>query len=131
MTRSVLIVDDSFLMRTVIRNIVSSDPNITILGEAVDGAEALDKVVELEPDVVLLDIEMPHMDGIEYLKRARLVSNAKVVVISSVTQLGSPLALQAYRLGANTVIPKPSGVLSMDLEQKRGADILQAIRDCA
>ncbi|MFZ5757549.1 MAG: response regulator [Pseudomonadota bacterium] len=130
-TRRILIVDDSFLMRRVIRNIVERDPALEIIGEARDGVEALERVLELSPDVVLLDIEMPRMDGIEFLRRAQLVSDACVIVISSVTQLGSPQALEVLDLGAADILPKPSGVLSVDFEEQRGHALLEAIHRCA
>jgi len=127
MTTRVLIVDDSLLMRTVIRDIVASDDAFEIAGEAVDGIDALDKVRELKPDIVLLDIEMPRMDGIETLKQLLLISTAPVIVVSSVAQLGSAQAMEARRLGAVEVIAKPSGALSLDLESKRGHDIVHAL----
>jgi two-component system chemotaxis response regulator CheB len=128
MPHSVLIVDDSGLMRNTIRQIVAIDPELEVAGEAEDGAVALEKIRALKPDVVLLDIEMPKLDGIAVLKRARLTSTAKVIILSSLAQLGSPQALEARRIGAADVIAKPSGTISLDLKAKRGSDILRAIR---
>ena len=87
--------------------------------------------MELNPDVLTLDIEMPRMDGLEALKRLRLFSKAKVIVVSSSAQAGSRTALEARREGAFAVIPKPSGAVSMDLRQKKGHEILQACRKAA
>lgn len=126
----VLIVDDSFLMRRIIRNIVEKDESFDIVGEASDGAEALEKLTETNPDLILLDIEMPRMDGLEFLKRYRLVSRARVIIISSVASIDSPQAATALKLGAADIIPKPSGVLSVDFEEKRGAELLEAIHRC-
>ena len=128
MPYSLLIVDDSGLMRNTIRQIVAVDPELEVVGEAEDGAVALEKLRSLKPDVVLLDIEMPKLDGIAVLKRARLTSPAKVIILSSLAQIGSPQALEARRIGAADVIAKPSGTISLDLKAKRGSDILRAIR---
>jgi two-component system chemotaxis response regulator CheB len=62
------------------------------------------------------------------LKRARLTSSAKIIILSSLTQIGSPVALEARRLGAAEVIAKPSGTISLDLEARRGSDILRILR---
>jgi two-component system chemotaxis response regulator CheB len=129
--RRVLIVDDSFLMRRVIRNIIERDPGLEVIGEAADGIEALEQVASLDPQVILLDIEMPRMDGIEFLRRAQLITDACVIVISSVAQLGSPQAMEVLALGAADILPKPSGVLSVDFEEQRGHALLDAIARCA
>jgi two-component system chemotaxis response regulator CheB len=129
-TFKVLIVDDSFLMRRIIRNIVENDPALNIVGEAEDGVVALEKVSELSPDIVLLDIEMPNMDGIEFLRRSRLVTSAKIIIISSVARLDSHEAREALALGAADIIPKPSGVLSLDFEEKKSRELLDAIHKC-
>lgn len=129
--RRVLIVDDSFLMRRVIRNIIERDENLAVAGEAADGMEALEMVASLDPEVILLDIEMPRMDGIEFLRRAQLITDACVIVISSVAQLGSPQAMEVLALGAADILPKPSGVLSVDFEEQRGHALLDAIARCA
>jgi len=127
---SILIIDDSFLMRRVIRNIIESDSSFTVCGEASDGEDALKKVQELVPDVILLDIEMPRLDGIGFLKRAKMVTEATIIVISSVTRPGSPQAMEALALSVADIIPKPSGVLSLDMEDERRDDLLEAIHQC-
>jgi len=126
----VLIVDDSFLMRRVIKNILETDPSFNIVGEAVDGLDALEKAAELSPDIILLDIEMPKLDGIGFLKQAKMLTDAIIIVISSVTRLGSPQAMEALDLGVADIVCKPSGVLSMDLEQERSDELLEAIHQC-
>ena len=128
MTKKILVVDDSFVMRTLIKDILSVDPELLVVGEATNGIEALEKVRLLQPDVLLLDIEMPGMDGIECLKRLKLMSPAKVVIVSSVAQVGSPQAVEARMLGAVDVISKPSGALSLDLKSKKGSDIVKMSR---
>jgi len=124
----VLIVDDSFMMREIVKDIVSADSAFEIVGEAENGQECLDLAKEHKPDIILLDIEMPVMDGLEALKRLKLVSQARVLIISSVAQIGSSHATQAREFGAFDVVAKPSGALSMDLEAKKGSDILNAMR---
>ncbi len=128
MAKNVMVVDDSFMMRTLIADIVKSDPDLKVVGEAENGKIALEKVAKLAPDVVLLDIEMPEMNGLEALKRIKLSSRAKVIIISSVAQVGSPQAMEARRLGAFDVIAKPSGSMSLDITAKKGSDIVKAIR---
>ncbi len=123
-----MIVDDSFVMRAIVGEIVKTDPGLEIIGEAEDGQEALEKVRTAKPDVILLDIEMPRMDGVEFMKRLRLVSRSKVIVISSVIQLGSPQAAEIWKLGVSEVIEKPSGALSLDLQEIKGAEIVKAIK---
>ncbi len=122
----VLIIDDSFVMRTLIRDILSSEPQFNVVGDASDGKEALDKVKVLEPDLIFLDIEMPVMDGLEFLKRYKLMGSAKVIIVSSVAQLGSKKAIMAKAMGAFEVIAKPSGAMSLDLKTKKGHEIVKA-----
>ena len=117
--KRILIVDDSFVMRALLRGIVTSDPDLEVAGEATNGLEALQQVKEMAPDLVLLDIEMPHMDGIECLKRLRLMSKVPVIIVSSVAQAGSPQAIEARKFGAAEVIAKPSGAMSLDLNAKK------------
>jgi two-component system chemotaxis response regulator CheB len=126
--KNILIVDDSFVMRALLRGIVTSDPDLAVVGEATNGLEALQNIRELNPDLVLLDIEMPHMDGIECLKRLRLLSKVPVIIVSSVAQAGSPQALEARKFGAAEVIAKPSGAMSLDLNAKKGHEIVTAAR---
>jgi two-component system chemotaxis response regulator CheB len=126
--KNILIVDDSFVMRALLRGIVTSDPDLAVVGEATNGLEALQNIKELKPDLVLLDIEMPHMDGIECLKRLRLMSRVPVIIVSSVAQAGSPQALEARKFGAAEVIAKPSGAMSLDLNAKKGHEIVTATR---
>ncbi len=126
----VLVVDDSSLMRRVITDLVKQAGDLDLVGEAVDGLEALDRAQALQPDVILLDIEMPRMDGLGFLRAARLRIPARVIVVSSLARLGNPASREALALGASDIIPKPSGVLSLDLAAARGAALLAAIRGC-
>lgn len=128
MAAKVMIVDDSVMMRVLVKEMIGSDPELEVVGDAANGQECLERAKVLKPDLILLDIEMPVMDGLECMKRLKLVSRAKVVVLSSVAQLGSEAAVEARRLGAVEVIAKPSGAVSLDLKQKKGHDIVQAAR---
>jgi two-component system, chemotaxis family, protein-glutamate methylesterase/glutaminase len=128
MTKSILVVDDSFVMRTIIKDIVESDPELKVVGFAENGKTGLQKTRELRPDLIILDLEMPEMSGLDMMKRLALVSKAKVLVVSSVGQAGSPQAVEARRLGAVDVIAKPSGAMSLDLQAKKGHEIVQAVR---
>ena len=127
MTR-IMIVDDSIMMRSVIADIVTSDPDFDVVDRAGNGHEALEKLRANDCDIVLLDIEMPVMDGLEALKRLRLISRAKVIVVSSSAGVGSSAVVEARRQGAVAVISKPSGTISMDIKEKKGHEILQACR---
>ncbi len=126
--KRILIVDDSFVMRALLKGIVTSDPDLEVAGEATNGLEALQQIKEIAPDLVLLDIEMPHIDGIECLKRLRLLSKVPVIIVSSVAQAGSPQAVEARKFGAAEVIAKPSGAMSLDLNAKKGHEIVTASR---
>ncbi len=128
---SVMIVDDSVMMRSVIAEIVQADPDFNVVGRAGNGCEALEKLRASDCDIVLLDIEMPRMDGLEALRHLRLISKAKVIVVSSSAHAGSRTAVEARREGAFAVIPKPSGTVSLDLGQKKGHEILEACRKAA
>ncbi|MBP2227582.1 response regulator [Azospirillum agricola] len=128
---TILLVDDSVLMRTIIGDIVRSDEELSLVGAAENGKVALEMVKSLKPDIVLLDIEMPEMSGLEVMEHLSLTSRAKVVIISSVAQVGSPEAGEARALGAVEIIAKPSGTMSLDLAHKKGHDIVVAIRRAA
>ncbi len=128
MTRKkVMVVDDAAMMRLVIRNMLGQDPKLHLAGFAANGKEALERLDKVQPDLILLDIEMPEMDGLEFLRHARLKSRARVVVLTSVAPRGSAKAMQALALGADVVISKPSGAVSYDLEEKRGSELRQTI----
>lgn len=103
----ILIVDDSALVREILSKGLSSDPMIEVVGTAVDAYQARDKIVELKPDVVTLDIEMPKMDGITFLTRLLPQYPIPVVVVSSLTQKGKETTLKALEAGAIDFVSKP------------------------
>ncbi|MCD6459819.1 chemotaxis response regulator protein-glutamate methylesterase [bacterium] len=120
----VLIVDDSSFMRQELTRIISSDPQIEVIGTAFDGVQALKKAEELKPDVITLDIEMPQMDGLTALKHIMISNPTPVVIISSITQRGAEQTLEAMRLGAIEIIAKPSGTISLDIKEQ--SEIIKA-----
>jgi two-component system chemotaxis response regulator CheB len=129
--KNVMIVDDAALMRLVITNLLNSDKRYNIVAHCQNGAEALAELKKTQPDVILVDIEMPEMDGLTFLRHARLKTRAKIVILSSVAGSGSPQARQARELGADAVLQKPSGSISFDLAEKMGAEILATLRKVA
>lgn len=127
--RRVLIVDDSFIMRRLVKEIVESDADLTVCGSAENGKVALAMVRSQKPDVILLDIEMPEMSGLETLRRLGLRSPSKVVILSSlVADEDAAERVEALRLGAFAAVGKPSGAVSLDLKQHRASEIVATIR---
>jgi two-component system chemotaxis response regulator CheB len=108
----VLVVDDSAMVRKLVTDALSADPEIEVVGTAVDPYVARDKMMKLNPDVLTLDIEMPRMDGLTFLKILMEQRPMPVIIMSSLTQRGSHYALEALRLGAFDVLGKPSGSFS-------------------
>lgn len=123
----VLVVDDSALMRKVISDILSKEPDIEVIGSARNGKEALEKISLLNPDVITLDVEMPIMDGITALKSIMKENPRPVIMLSSLTQEGAQLTLRALQEGAIDFVPKPSGTISLDIN-KVAAEIVQKVR---
>jgi two-component system chemotaxis response regulator CheB len=108
----VLIVDDSAVIRKVMTEELSRYDDIEIVGTAVDPYVARDKIVELQPDVITLDLEMPRMDGLSFLTKLMKHYPMPVVVLSSLTPKNSELALRALDLGAVEVLCKPGAAYS-------------------
>jgi two-component system chemotaxis response regulator CheB len=104
----VLVVDDSAVVRRMISEALSQDPEIEVVGAACDPYVARDMILQLEPDVLTLDIEMPRMDGLTFLKVLKEHRPMPVVIVSSLTPAGSQLALRAMELGAVDVMAKQS-----------------------
>jgi two-component system, chemotaxis family, protein-glutamate methylesterase/glutaminase len=103
----VLIVDDSALMRRLLSDLLSSAPEIEIVGTARDGREAVLQAARLKPDVITLDVEMPEVSGLEALPAILAVHPVPVVMVSALTQEGADVTLQALELGAVDFMPKP------------------------
>ncbi len=110
----VLIVDDSAVVRQVLTRELSRDPGIQVVGTAPDPYIARDKIVELKPDVITLDVEMPRMDGITFLKKLMAHFPLPVIVLSSLTAQGTDTALEAMSAGAVEVVCKPGSSYSVE-----------------
>jgi two-component system chemotaxis response regulator CheB len=117
----VLIVDDSSFFRRVFKQILATSPHIEIVGEAANGAEALDMVAQTNPDVVTMDINMPVMDGIKALKHLMIKSPRPTVMFSTLTTEGAHETFDALRYGAIDFIPKPSRLSKDEIETQQSA----------
>jgi two-component system, chemotaxis family, protein-glutamate methylesterase/glutaminase len=107
----VLIIDDSLFIRTVVQDMLADDQEIQVIGVASDGVEALDKIRELKPDLITLDIEMPKLNGIGVLERKREFSPCpRILVLSSLTSEGAEMTKRAMSLGADDFMLKPRGI---------------------
>jgi two-component system chemotaxis response regulator CheB len=104
----VLIVDDSALVRQMLSELLASDPGIAVVGTAPDPIVARQKIKDLNPDVVTLDIEMPNMDGLAFLEKIMTLRPTPVLMVSSLTQKGADATLSALELGAVDCIGKPT-----------------------
>jgi len=109
----VLVVDDSAIVRKVLTEALSGQPGLEVVGTAPDPYIARDKILSLHPDVLTLDIEMPRMDGLTFLKKLMHFHPMPVVVISSLAQASCQTAMQALSLGAVEVLAKPGGPYSV------------------
>lgn len=107
MSIKVLIVDDSALIRQLLTELLQDEHDIEVVGTAADPHIARDKIKALKPDVITLDIEMPHMDGLSFLERLMALRPTPVVVVSTLTQKGTEIAVRALEMGAIEVVAKP------------------------
>jgi two-component system chemotaxis response regulator CheB len=123
----VLVVDDSAIVRKVFTEELSKEKGIEVVGAAPDPYIARDKIVKLKPDVLTLDIEMPRMDGITFLKKLMRYYPLPVIIVSSLTPKGSKLALEALSSGALEVISKPSASYSVGDMSVQLADKIRAV----
>ncbi|MFG1495936.1 chemotaxis response regulator protein-glutamate methylesterase [Saccharospirillum sp. HFRX-1] len=126
----VLIVDDSAVVRQVLTRMLNEASGISVIGAASDPVFAEQRMRQDWPDVVVLDVEMPRMDGITFLKRLMVERPVPVVICSSLTESGSATAMEAMAAGAVSIVNKPKMGLKKFLEDDAG-DIVQAVRGAA
>ncbi|MFN3411821.1 MAG: chemotaxis response regulator protein-glutamate methylesterase [Exilispira sp.] len=127
----VLIVDDSALMRKLIMDILKKDSEIEVVSTAMNGFFALNKLKTLKPDIITLDIEMPEMNGLEFLEEKRKIGDeTPVIVFSSLTSTGSSTTMKALELGAKDYLLKPDISTSLDLNSVE-EEMIQKIKNWA
>ncbi|HEX6881073.1 MAG TPA: response regulator, partial [Terriglobales bacterium] len=126
----VLVVDDSALMRKLIPQIIERDTSIHVVGTAMDGAFALKKIEELDPQVITLDLEMPRMDGMETLKEVMKRFHLPVIVVSAHTTQGASATFKALSMGAFDFVAKPQDALSAHMDEI-AAELISKIKVAA
>jgi two-component system chemotaxis response regulator CheB len=126
----ILIVDDSVLVRKVLTEILSAVPMFEVVGTAIDPIIARDKIKQLQPDVLTLDIEMPRMDGVTFLRNLMRLRPMPVVMISTLTEKGAPITLEALEIGAVDFIAKPKTDVTSGLENY-AKEIIEKVRMAA
>ncbi len=124
----VLIVDDSAVVRKVLSGLINNEPDMEVIATAPDPYSARDKLVSLKPDVMTLDIEMPRMDGLTFLKKLMHYFPIPVVIVSSVTKQGCQVSMKALELGAVSVVPKPSEAYSIESIEGK---LIEAVRSAS
>ncbi len=123
----VLIVDDSALVRNILSKGLSMDPAIEVVGTAKDPYVARDMILKHDPDVMTLDVEMPKMDGVEFLRKLMPQYPIPVVMVSSLTQKGKRITLEALEAGAVEIVPKPTTNLARGLNEMM-SDLRQKVK---
>lgn len=123
----VLIIDDSAVVRKLLTSILSSDPEIEVVGTAVDALVARDKIKRLNPDVLTLDVEMPKMDGITFLRNVMRLHPMPVIMVSTLTEKGAAVTLDALEYGAVDFVCKPKIDISNTLEDY-SSEIIQKVK---
>jgi two-component system, chemotaxis family, protein-glutamate methylesterase/glutaminase len=126
----VLIVDDSAFMRKVLENIFNADDQLTVAGHAKDGREAVALAESLKPDVITMDINMPHVDGLQATAEIMTTNPRPIVIVSSESREGAESTLKALELGAIEFVAKPSGGVDLDMQSVRD-DLLRKVRMAA
>lgn len=126
----VLVVDDSALMRQLLTDLINRSPDFEVVGSAPDPYAAWDRIKQLRPDVLTLDVEMPRLDGISFLERLMRNYPMRVVMVSSLTERGCETTLRALEIGAVDFVAKPKLDLSRGMEAL-GDELLEKLRNAA
>src|SRR5512139_2049177 len=126
----VVVVDDSALVRALLAEIINHQPDMTCVGAAADPLAAREVIRKLDPDVITLDVEMPRMDGLDFLARLMRLRPMPVVMVSTLTERGAEVTMKALELGAVDFVAKPKIGVSDGLRQL-GDDITDKIRVAA
>ena len=127
---SVVVVDDSALVRGLLADIINREPDMRCVGSAADPYAAREVIRSLNPDVITLDVEMPRMDGLEFLERLMRLRPMPVVMVSTLTELGAEVTLRALELGAVDFVAKPRFGVADGLQRLAG-DIAEKVRIAA
>lgn len=127
---NVLVVDDSAVVRQVLTSVLENDPEIRVIGTASDPIFAMERMKRDWPDVVVLDIEMPRMDGITFLKKIMAVRPTPVVICSTLTEKGAAITMDAMAAGAVGVVTKPTSGLRQFLEVE-GPELVRTVKAAA
>jgi len=122
----ILICDDSAFMRMVIKDILDSQKGLTVVGQARDGMEAVEKATQLNPDVITMDVEMPKLNGLEAMKIITKKMATRVIMVSSLTEEGAQITIEALENGAVDFLAKPSGSISTNF-RKMGGELVSKI----